>query len=145
MTDRTLQKLIFAGCRALGLDAETRHDLQLAATGKASLSDMSVAEQRKVLDALKAKGFRVDTKGKRPQAGRADVRYLHVLWRLLAEAGAVDKPGPVGLNLFVRRRFERAWGAVPLDVDTLTDAKQINDVTRALRDMCRRAGVEVDR
>jgi hypothetical protein len=147
MSDRTLQKMIFAGCRTLGLDADMRHDLQLVATGKASLADMSPAEQRKVLDALKARGFRPEagSKARRPAADRSDVRYLHVLWRLLADGGVVELRGAQGLNTFIRRRFERAWGSVPIDVDRMTDAQHIRDVTEALKSMCRRAGIEVKR
>lgn len=52
-------KAVHAACRALGLDAEARHDLQLTLTGKASLADMSFAEVTAVLDHLKAgSGYR---------------------------------------------------------------------------------------
>ncbi len=150
MTDRALQRLIFAGCRELGLDADTRHDLQLVATGKASLSEMTDADLRKVVDALKARGFdaaagRAKKSHARPAAGRADIRYLHVLWRLLAEAGAVQVRGAKGLNAFIRTRFEKAWGSVPIDVDRMTDGAHIRDVTEALKSMCQRAGVEYRR
>lgn len=35
---RTLQRMIHVGCRQLGLDDDTRRDLQLVATGKASMA-----------------------------------------------------------------------------------------------------------
>lgn len=38
MTSKTLQRMIHVGCKQLGLDNDTRHDLQLVATGKASMS-----------------------------------------------------------------------------------------------------------
>lgn len=152
MTDaRTLQRQIHVACRQLGLDADLRHDIQLSATGKASLRDMDEADLRKVISALEQRGFKGGfkgtgsglAKGRRQAADRADVRFLHVLWRLLSEAGAVRKPGREGLNAFVRSRFGASWGAEVIDIDALRDACQINDVTRALKDMCRRAGVEV--
>lgn len=141
---RALQQTIHVACRQLGLDGEARRDLQLAVTGKASMTDMTEADLRRLLDRLKADGFKVD-KPKKRVAPRADVRYCHVLWRLLGEAGAVRVPGRAGLNAFVRARFEGKWQSVPIDIDALQDAGQINDVTRALKDMCKRAGIPTER
>ena len=143
MTDRTRQRMIFAACRSLGIDDDTRRALQLIATGKASLAAMTPEEMGRVLDALKARGFKAEAKGagRRPAAERADVRYLHVLWRLLAKGGHVDA-GRDALNAFVRGRFGKAWGAAPIDVDSLRDWRQISDVARALQAMCRRAGID---
>lgn len=151
----SLTKMIHVGCKQLGLDTDTRHALQVGATGKESLSEMSESELRQVIEALKAKGFKpfgnsyfkgrkTRAPGKaKPPAPRADLRYVHVLWRLLGEAGAVKKPGRDGLNAFVRARFEGKWAFVPIDIDALRDPSQINDVIRALKDMCRRARVTV--
>lgn len=143
-TARTLQRMIHVGCKQLGLDTGTRHDLQLRVVGKASLSDMTERELRAVADELKRLGFKADVKERRPAARRADIRFCHVMWRLLVEAGAAKVAGSRGLNAFIRARFERTWGAVPIDVDTMTEWEQINDVVRALKDWCRRAGVEID-
>ena len=152
---RTLQKMIHVGCKQLGLDETTRHDLQLVATGKASMSDMTEVELKKMVAALKERGFRPVGEtcyrgrkgpvkgGFKPPAPRADLRFVHGLWSLPGNAGALKKPGRDGLNAFVRSRFEGKWQSVPLDIDMLRDAGQINDVTRALKDMCRRAGVTV--
>jgi phage gp16-like protein len=144
--NRRLQKLIHVGCRDLGLDAETRRGLQLVVTGKISLSDMTEAEMEAVVAALKARGFKASGKqvGKRAAAPRGDVRFCHVLWGKLAAAGAVDQPGAAGLNAFVRARFARAWGAVPIDVDQMRDWQQIAAVIEALKGMCKRAGVDLD-
>ncbi len=64
MSSETLRKQIFVGCRQLGMDNDTRHDLQLVATGKSSLTDMTVCELKLVVDALKSKGFVVAKTGK---------------------------------------------------------------------------------
>lgn len=139
-------KLIHVAARELGLDEDTRRDLQLVITGKASLRDMSAAELDRVVDALKARGFKpgrhVARKGRRT-AERGDTRFVHVLWGKLVKAGAVDAPGVKGLNAFIRTRFEAAWGAAPLDVDLMQDAAQIATVIEALKAMCRRAGVRL--
>lgn len=147
MADRTLQRQIFAACRELGIDDDTRRELQAQLTGKASLSQMTDLELRAVIDGLKARGWNpVPKTGKaRPQAARPDVRYIHVLWGLLARQGVLKAPGRRGLNLFIRESFERKWGAAPLDVDALTDPVQIRDVTEALKAWCNRLGVKTSR
>lgn len=145
MADRKLQQQIHVGCRELGIDSDTRRDLQLVATGKASMSDMTDADLNKVLSALKDKGFKTgfkgQRKGKRAPAPRADLRFVHVLWKLLGDAGHLDRPGRDGLNAFVRSQFGDKWQSVPIDIDALTDASQINAVVRALKAMCARKGV----
>lgn len=143
------RKLIFVACRELGIDADTRQDLQLVATGKASMSDMNEADLQKVVKALKAKGFKTGFKGKvspkhRKAAPRADLRYVHVLWGLLSNADKLKKPDRAGLNAFVRNRFEAKWQSVPMDIDALRDSGQINDVTRALKDWCKREDIETE-
>lgn len=143
MTARALQRMIHVGCRELGIDADTRHDLQLRVVGKESLADMSVPELNRVIDALKGMGFQPSNGKRRPRAKRADVRFLHVMWRLLSEAGHTRQPGVAGLNAFIRARFSAAWGATPIDVDALREPQQINAVARALKDWCRRVGIDV--
>lgn len=152
---RNLQRMIHVGCKHLGLDDDTRRDLQLVATGKASMSAMTDSDLLKMVEALKQRGFKPTgdsyfsaRKGgfkgaSRPKASRADVRFIHVLWAQLAEAGALKRPDRAGLNAFIRARFADKWAAIPLDVDALQDAGQINAVIRALKDMCRRAGVVI--
>lgn len=142
-------KAIYVGLRAVGLeDEEDRRDLYERVTGKRRLRAMSPADKSAVVDELRRLGFqpkRTPRRGLVPGAPRADLRFAHVMWRLLAEAGAVRKPGRAGLNAFVRARFEAKWGAVPVDIDALRDWPQINDVLEALKQMCRRHGIDVDK
>ena len=146
---RNLQRTIHVGCKQLGIDADARHDLQRLVTGKASMTDMSDDELRKVVTALENRGFKADSKPsgkpKHAPAPRADLRYVHVLWGLLGKAGKLEKPDREGLNAFVRSQFERKWSSVPIDIDALREAGQINDVTRALKAMCKRQGIETER
>ncbi|HBD89581.1 MAG TPA: regulatory protein GemA [Gemmobacter sp.] len=141
----SLKRMIHLGCKQIGLDDDMRHDLQLVATGKASMADMSEAELQKVVSALRQRGFKPGfkgaSKGRRAPAPRADLRFVHVLWAQLGKAGALTRPDRAGLNAFVRSRFEGKWQSVPIDIDALRDAGQINDVVRALKDMCKRAKV----
>lgn len=140
-----LKRLIFVGCRQLGLDADTRHDLQLRVVGKASLADMTEGELALVVDALKEKGFK--PKGgarKRPQAPRADLRLIHVLWSKLGSAGELKDPTRKGLNAFVSKQFGKAWGFVPADIDLLHDADKIDAVLQALIAWGRRVEIDFD-
>jgi hypothetical protein len=145
MAERALQKLIHAGCRELGIDGETRRDLQLLVTGKASMTEMTEADLESMVQALKDRGFRPSPGAapRRKAAERGDVRFAHVLWGKLFRAGAVEKVGAAGLNAFIRARFERAWGAAPIDIDAMRDWRQIATVIEALKAMCARAGIRL--
>ncbi|MGH1416877.1 MAG: gp16 family protein [Pelagimonas sp.] len=144
MTAALIRK-IHVGCRQLGIDSDTRHDLQLQLVGKASLSDMTEPELLRVVSALNSKGF-APSKGKtkRKEAPRADLRLVHVLWTKLGHAGALETPTRKGLNTFLRSQFETKWGSVPADVDMLRDHTQIDDVLQALMAWGKRAGIDFD-
>ncbi|MEP3298569.1 MAG: regulatory protein GemA [Pseudoruegeria sp.] len=139
----TKHKKIHVACKQLGLDSGMRHDLQLMATGKASMTDMTEADMDKVLAALKERGFSARQSRRKP-ASRADVRYCHVLWRLLHEADVARTGGAKGLNAFIRAQFENTWGHVPIDIDAMTEFSEINDVIEALKAWCRREGIPTE-
>lgn len=143
---RGLQKLVHVACRELGLDGEARRDLQLAVTGKASMLDMTEADLTRLMDRLKADGFKVSPKPRstKPAASRADLRLIHVLWSKLGQKGVLDRPDRAGLNAFIRARFEATWVSVPADVDMLRDHKQIDAVVQSLKDWGRRAGIDFE-
>ena len=147
MTANTVLKTIHVAVRDLGMDNDTRRDLQLLVTGKESLKEMTGAEQLAVLDALKERGFKPSmgkaSRTHRRPATRGDIRFCHVLWGKLVKAGVVELPGAVGLNAFIRARFEKSWGAVPFDIDGLRDWKQIATVIEALKAMCVRAEIKL--
>lgn len=137
-------QLINIAKNELALDEDTYRDLLFRVTGETSLRAMNGGQKDAVLTELKSKGFRPRRGGKRKAAPRADVRYCHVLWRLLHEEGHARVSGAKGLNYFVRARFEGKWGHVPIDIDTLTDSAQINDVLEALKAWCRREGIPTE-
>lgn len=143
---RALQRLIFAACRQLGLGDEARRDLQVSVTGKASMRDMTEADLKLVINRLKEDGF-VDSTPRRPRhkpAPRKDLRLVHVLWKKLGEAGALRDPSRAGLNAFIRSRFGNSWGAVPADVDMLTQWEQIDQVIQSLKSWGERADIDFD-
>lgn len=134
-----LIRTIQVGCKQLGIDQDTRKALQLQVVGKDSLADMTEAERKRVLEELKKLGFKPTSKGgKHRRAPRADIRLIHVLWAALGNAGKLKDPTRKGLNAFIQKRFGKAWGFVPVDVDQLGENKQINDVLKALKDWVRR-------
>ncbi|MDJ0628559.1 MAG: regulatory protein GemA [Rhodobacter sp.] len=150
MSRAHLRRLIFAGCRELGLGDDERRALQHLTVGKDSLADMSTPEMSKVVGALKSRGFEPKSgqggkHGRRKPAPRADLRLIHVLWSKLGQAGRLDRPDRAGLNAFIRSRFGAAWGAVPADIDMLRDHGQIEAVIRALKSWCEREGINVRR
>ncbi len=141
-----LIRKIHVGCRQLGIDQDTRHEMQLELVGKASLSDMSEPELLRVVSALEGKGFSSKSKGrgKHKAAPRADLRLVHVLWSKLGHAGVLETPTRKGLNTFLRTQFETKWGSVPADVDMLRDHRQIDDVLQALMAWGKRAKIDFD-
>lgn len=145
-----LRKTIFAACKELGIDQETRRDLQLVTTGKSSMSNMTQADMEAMVGALEERGFKSSFKPgakgrKHPAAPRKDLAYVHVLWGLLGKAGKLDRPDRAGLNAFIRKRFGDTWQAVPGDVDMLRDAAKISAVIRALKSWCKREGIQTER
>ncbi|WP_322895199.1 MULTISPECIES: regulatory protein GemA [unclassified Yoonia] len=144
--NRSLQRMIHVGCRQLGLDVQARRDLQVVVCGKTSMADMTEAELTTMLDRLKADGFQPTTKSanRRAAATRGDLRLIHVLWRKLGDAGALERPDRAGLNTFIRANFERSWGSVPADVDMMRDHEKIAAVIKALSDWGKRVSIDFD-
>lgn len=147
MTNRNLQRQVHVACRDLGLDNDTRRDIQLVVSGKASMKDMNAIELKQMVDHLKDRGWEGGVKGASKKgyfkpAPRADLRKVHVLWRLLGDAGELKDATRKGLNAFVRSRFEKPWGSVPLDIDQMRDAKKIGMVITALQSWCDDKGVK---
>lgn len=143
----TTIRMIHVACRDLGLDQDTRHELQERITGKASLSDMTERDLKLVVDELKAKGWtpapKKGPKTFRNFASRGDIRFCHVLWAKLVAKGVFSVPGHEGLNAFARTVLEKADGVAILDVDQLRDHKQIALLIEVLKNRCARAGVRL--
>lgn len=144
----TTIRMIHVACRDLGLDQDTRHELQERVTGKASLSDMTERDLKLVVDELKSKGWKPVQKkaGAKPFrnfASRGDIRFCHVLWGKLVAAGVFAVPGHEGLNAFARTVLEKADGVAILDIDRLRDHKQIALLIEVLKNRCTRAGIKL--
>lgn len=134
-------RAIHAACRIKGIDADARRDLQLAVTGKASLSEMSFAEVSAVLDHL--------NRGAEPAAGN-EWRFVFSLvperqslakkiFRLAERIGALQQPPvPVMSKAYIEGIARQMSGATqPLQ---FCDCEQLHKIVQALEVYAKRHG-----
>lgn len=101
-----LIKLIHVARRDLQMDEDT-YRLMLAGMkgldGATSTADLSVPNLYRVLEQLKAKGFKVrpKSKGKRPQAADPQSKKIRSLWLTLRDQGAIRDSSEEALVKFV--------------------------------------------
>jgi hypothetical protein len=129
-TDFGRRRLIIAvraACRRQGIDDDMRKDIQTTLIGKASMSDMDMAELGRLLDHLN-KGW------KGPMGHRAHVGKIKALWWTLYWLGGVDDPGDRAISAFV----ERQTGVGALN---FLDHRKAFSVVEALKAWATRLGV----
>ncbi|PKP85834.1 MAG: GemA protein [Alphaproteobacteria bacterium HGW-Alphaproteobacteria-2] len=98
-------KAIYAGCRALGLDEETRRDLYERVTARRRLREMSPRDKQAVVDELRRLGFRPGPGGS--GARRLDGPYapkLRALWIAAWNLGLTRSRTDAALLAFVKRQ-----------------------------------------
>ncbi|GEQ77031.1 hypothetical protein CTTA_4036 [Comamonas testosteroni] len=99
-----LIKLIQVARRDLGLDEPNYRGILFAQGGNDSLAAMPIDGMQKVLDYLKAQGFKVrKTRTDRKQATGIDATKVRALWLFLHELGAVRDPSEAALTAYVKR------------------------------------------
>ena len=99
-----LIRLIQVARRDLNLDETNYRAILFAQGGNESLAAMSIDGMKKVLDYLKAQGFKVRrTRTDRKQATGKDASKVRALWLFLHELGAVRDPSEAALTSYVRR------------------------------------------
>lgn len=97
-------KLIHVARRDLNLDEPNYRAILFAQGGNESLAAMPIDGMKKVLDYLKAQGFKVrKTKTDRKQATGKDAGKVRALWLFLHELGAVRDPSEAALTAYVKR------------------------------------------
>lgn len=123
--------------RDLGLDDDTYRDLLQRETGKRSAKGMSLAELDRVLSVMRRSGFKNASKGgrTRPLSGPY-AKKAQALWIALWNLGAVDDRRDSALLAFICRQtgIERT--------EWVLDARDGKAVIEALKDWCRREGVD---
>lgn len=99
-----LIKLIQVARRDLNLDEPNYRAILFAQGGNESLAVLPIDGMQKVLDYLKAQGFKVrSTKTDRKQATGKDASKVRALWLFLHELGAVRDPSEAALTAYVKR------------------------------------------
>ncbi|WP_087863765.1 gp16 family protein [Comamonas thiooxydans] len=97
-------KLIQVARRDLCLDEPNYRGILFAQGGNDSLAAMPIDGMQKVLDYLKAQGFKVrKTRTDRKQATGIDASKVRALWLFLHELGAVRDPSEAALTAYVKR------------------------------------------
>lgn len=115
-----------------GMDDVAYRAMLNSVTGKTSATELTSVEAARVIERLN--GGTAHRKF-RPRSDKAYVRRIYVVWRKLAEAGAVKADG---LTAFVRNQT---------GVDTVEwlSPSQGNHINEALKAMAQRKGVSLDR
>ncbi len=142
-TESRLRRAIFAACRQRGIDSDLRHEIQLGATGKASLTEMTMDDMRKVLDAVNGRRRRrnTDTGRERPprRAGGEPNRLkgptgslpdgphtskLRALWISAWWLGVVEDRSDEALGAWIRRQtgLDAARWATPVHSSACIEA-----------------------
>ena len=99
-----LIRLIQVARRDLNLDEPNYRAILFGQGGNESLAAMPIDGMKKVLDYLKAQGFKVrKTKTDRKQATGKDASKVRALWLFLHELGAVRDPSEAALTAYVKR------------------------------------------
>lgn len=132
-------KAIHAECRTLGIDADARHDIQRDLTGKASLSDMSLPEVTRVLDAIKNRDTATNEWRfvfRMPLDRRA---YGKKIYRLAERVGPLmDPPQKIASKAYIEGITKQMRGTTqPLE---FCDGDQLHKVVQALEVFLKRHG-----
>lgn len=133
-------KAIHTACRANGIDEDTRRQLQLTLTGKASLKDMDYSDVSRVLD-------HINLRGKPGEEWRFVFRlsadrqqYARKIYRLAERVGALmTPPVPVASKAYIEGITRQMRGTTqPLE---FCDREQLHKVIQALEMFVKRHGV----
>ncbi len=133
---RAMLAKIHVARKELGIVEDDYRQILVDQTGHLSAKDCTDAELAKVLDALKAKGFKPKSRSPRTGQQRADhpmARKARALWLSLYHLGAVRNPDEAALEAFACRQ---------LKVERLQWSNQSHGfkLIEALKDMADRAG-----
>lgn len=122
-----MYRAVHAACRKNGLDDDDRKALQVELFGKASLSDMTVAEIARLLD-------RLNRNSKAPAGHRAHVGKIRALWWSLFWLGEVESSDDRSIGAFVKRQ-------TGINALRFVDHKSAPAVIEAMKSWLARAGV----
>ncbi|EMK8626509.1 regulatory protein GemA [Salmonella enterica subsp. enterica serovar Newport] len=102
-----LIQLIHVAKNKLGIDTDTYRQMLVSITRITSTSTMNPGQLNKVLNAMKAKGFRVKPASKaqtsRPLVDTPQVKKLRALWLEMHVSGIVRDSSETALQAWVKR------------------------------------------
>ncbi|WOF75334.1 regulatory protein GemA [Parvibaculaceae bacterium PLY_AMNH_Bact1] len=130
-----LIRLVHIAKKQRKLDDETYRDLLERETGLRSAGDMTDDQLEKVMAAFRAQGFKTKRQ-QRTTVKHDQGRFIVALWIDLWQLGAVEDRRDAALDAFVKRQtgVERMLWLSP---------RQANSVVEALKDWCKREGLEI--
>lgn len=135
-------RLIHVAKRELRLDDETYRAMLFAVARVKSAKDLDWTGRKKVLDHMKARGFKVRRGGNAPARrshdDRRDARYgkARKLFSLLAEAGHIEANTDQAFNAYLKRQ-------TGMEHWRFLNGFQINTLIESMKTWCRRTGVEL--
>ncbi len=133
---------IHVGLKQLGINDEDKRGLYSRVTGKARLTEMSPAEQEKVLTELRRLGFKADLKrpnGRRKFTGRF-AKKMQALWIGAWNLGLVKLKDDAALEAFITRQTGLSSERF------LHNAEDARKVVEALKSwMTREVGIQWDK
>ncbi|WP_291968561.1 gp16 family protein [Candidatus Symbiopectobacterium sp.] len=105
MTRQKYLQLIHIAAHNLKLDDTTYRQMLHRLTGKTSAKAMNIGQLAQVLNALKAKGFRIQSHhaSTKKQTDRPQLQKLQALWQAMANEGIVRDASATALAHFVKR------------------------------------------
>jgi len=134
-------RLIHVAKRELALDDETYRAMLWSVARVKSSSELDWTGRKKVLDHMKARGFKIKIGGNKPANRSADdkrdKRYgkARKLFSLLAEAGEVTHNTDTAFNAYIKRQ-------TAMEHWRFLNGFQINTLIESLKTWCDRAGVK---
>lgn len=96
-------RLIHVAKRELQLDDDTYRSMLWSIARVKSSKDLDFTGRKKVLDHLKARGFKVKSSPANKNAHDAEYRKVRVLWTKLHAAGAVEHDSDDAVRAYVKR------------------------------------------
>lgn len=105
--NKRLISAVHVGKNQLGMDDDTYRSLLKQVTGKTSTLKMSLWELKKVLEAMKSKGFKykkTSTRRQSPPSRGATVDKLRAIWITMHQHGFIKDGSEAALDAYVRRQ-----------------------------------------
>lgn len=141
MTDLRRKKelaKIHVAKKALGLDDDTYRTVLIRVTGRESAGDLNQFQRTKLLEEMKALGFKDEKRpprraGTRPADASPEAAKIRALWLALYQLGAVEDSREAAIAAYVKRMTGK-------DAMQFLSQRDVAKVINTLRAWCDRVG-----